>query len=364
MAAPSKPGNTYGRVSGPGGNGKTAKAANPIVKNETPAEIAEEQTDAKNFLEKFKDKIDQWTDNKVEASGYSQPAMVAGAVFKAGVEMVMPTQVWDFIPGMKQVKTAKKGVDAVKTLKKGERAAAEAAQTTKKAETKTAKEKYKESKKTESQGGKDTKIKQIRSKKVKCFCVDDHAKGGRDEYKRQLDNQQKGINDKTVDEYLADRAAFDGKDPCSGAPTNKTSKRNPARAKDAKNRWQKQSADAYEEQMRDKLGRSDAKRLGAAKAQRDRNNQNALHNSDMKAGGKDQFGSNGDLSSADFGDAGTNKHIGSQWNGERIDSIDKEACQAKQDGKGSEKMNVELKPCGAHEAKAAGCKQKKRKAKK
>jgi hypothetical protein len=43
------------------------------------------------------------------------------------------------------------------------------------------------------------------------------------------------------------------------------------------------------------------------------------------------------------------------------ESIDAEACQAQKDGQGNEKMNTELRPCGKHEGKAAGCRQKKRK---
>jgi Novel toxin 15 len=349
----SKIANTEGEVVGTAGAGDNAKAANPPIAAETPKE--------KNIAEKWKDTSDQWIDKKVADLGYSQTAMISGALSKAVIEVFVPMQLWEIIPLGKGFKLVKKGAEVAGVAKKGEHAAEAAVKTESKA--------AKTEAKAEAKAAKDTKIKPIRKKKVKCFCVDDHAKGGRDEYKRQLDNQQKGINDKTVDQYLADRAAFDGKDPCSGAPTQngKTSKRNPARAKDAKDKWQNESAGAYAEELVGKMSKGKeidevrAKALGKAKTRLDRRNQNALHNSDMKTGGADQFGSNGSLSAADFGDAKTNQHIGTQWKGDRIDSMDQEACQAKQDGKGNEKMNVELRPCGKHEAKAAGCKHKKRK---
>ncbi len=102
----------------PGGNVK------PPVIPETPEE--------KNFMEKFKDGVDDWIDKKVEGSGYSQATMIAGATGKALNELVTPTQWWEAIPGGKQVKVAGKGVKAAKGLIKGEKAA-EAAKDVKKA---------------------------------------------------------------------------------------------------------------------------------------------------------------------------------------------------------------------------------------
>lgn len=101
--------------------------------------------------------------------------------------------------------------------------------------------------------------------------------------------------------------------------------------------------------------------MGGAKARRELGQQDALHNQDMVAGGKDAIGSNGKLGDADFGFSDTNRHIGSQWRGDRINSMDAEACRRKQAGEGNEKMNVELRACGKHEAKKAGCKPNPRK---
>jgi Novel toxin 15 len=136
--------------------------------------------------------------------------------------------------------------------------------------------------------------------------------------------------------------------------------------RDAKARRQAQQARRYSEELDQRgLDPADAKRLGAAKAAREHRNLDALHNQDLVAGGSDAIGSlnaqgqrvAGD---ADFGFSDTNRHIGSQWNGERIKSIDAEACNMSNDGKGSEKLNVQLRPCGKHEARAAGCRQKRR----
>jgi hypothetical protein len=38
--------------------------------------------------------------------------------------------------------------------------------------------------------------------------------------------------------------------------------------------------------------------------------------------------------------------------------MDKEACQAKKEDKGQEKMNIELRTCGKKEAKKNGCHKK------
>jgi len=221
--------------------------------------------------------------------------------------------------------------------------------------------------KAKDEGKDGQKVKPGARTKVKCFCVQDRAKGGRAEYERQLKKQQDGLNGMTADQYLAERRAFTGKDPCSGyAPTGagKTKRRDPAVTRKAKADRRESQSERYAEEFREKgMSRSEAKRLGAAKAERENRNTDALHNQDMVAGGDDAIGAldaqgqrvAGD---GDFGFSDTNRHIGSQWNGERIKSIDADACRMSKEGKGGEKMNVQLRPCGKHEASAAGCKQK------
>ena len=67
----------------------------------------------------------------------------------------------------------------------------------------------------------------------------------------------------------------------------------------------------------------------------------ALHNPDMIAGGLDTFDKNSAIS---MGDKSVNSSIGAQWQG-RIGELDAEACKAKKEGKGHEKMNAELSMC-------------------
>ena len=58
------------------------------------------------------------------------------------------------------------------------------------------------------------------------------------------------------------------------------------------------------------------------------------------------------LSDKDFGESKINTHIGTQWNGPRVKSIDQQACNAK-DSKA--KMNVKLTACGKKQARKMGC---------
>lgn len=344
-----KKGNTTGRVSGETPSTKVAASkANPSV---TP------EAEEKGVMQGVKDDIDKSIDKWVESKGDNKLAMAAGALGIALNEVFTPTALWEIIPVGKLLKIAKKGGEVVGLVKKGDNAV-DAAKATKKAP---------EVPKAEKPGG---KVKPRPKKRVKCFCVQDDAKGGRGEYDKQLKRQQDGINSMSANEYLAERKSFTGKDPCNGysdTGDGKTKKRNPKVTKSAKAERLEAQKDKYFREMRDKgIGRDDARRLSTAKASREIGGQDALHNQDMVAGGKDAIGAlkadgSRALGDGDFGLSDTNRHIGSQWNGERIQSIDAEACQAQKDGQGDEKMNTELRPCGKHEAKAAGCKQKKRK---
>ncbi len=95
--------------------------------------------------------------------------------------------------------------------------------------------------------------------------------------------------------------------------------------------------------------------------------QDALHNQDMVAGGYDVIGSlladgSRTLGDGDFGLSDTNQHIGSQWNGPRIRTIDIEACQMEKAGLGKENLSIELRPYEKHES--AECKQKRKRKRK
>jgi hypothetical protein len=98
----------------------------PDIKSETPEEKsfldkAFEMGDIK-VLQKASQGLQDKIDGMVEASGYSVPAMVIGSISKAVVEVFMPTNVIDVVPGGKAGSVAKKGADAAKKGKKAKNA--------------------------------------------------------------------------------------------------------------------------------------------------------------------------------------------------------------------------------------------------
>ena len=222
---------------------------------------------------------------------------------------------------------------------------------------KKAKKKVDSNKKSDKNG---TSVKgtKIPKKKVKCFCQKKAQNGAKyDDYKKQLKNQQDGINNKTVDDYLKNKKAYTGKDPCNNyveTLEGKTKKRNPAIANEAKKKRLAKQSKKYTKQYdkNPKLSPSQAKHFGKLKAKRELSKQDALHNADLYVGGDDAISPY----NKGWGDSEVNRHIGTQWKGDRVKEIDKQACTAKAEGKGTEKMNVELRPCRRKEAKKAGCK--------
>jgi hypothetical protein len=98
----------------------------PDIELETPEEKsfldkAFEMGDIK-VLQKASQGLQDKIDGMVEASGYSVPAMVIGSISKAVVEVFMPTNVIDVVPGGKAGRLAKKGADAAKKGKKAKNA--------------------------------------------------------------------------------------------------------------------------------------------------------------------------------------------------------------------------------------------------
>jgi RHS repeat-associated protein len=215
-------------------------------------------------------------------------------------------------------------------------------------------------------GGSKVKGKKLKKKKVKCFCPKDKAKGGRPEYDKQLKAQQDGINNMSADDYLKNRESFTGKKLCgktnsNGNPTEdttagQTSKRKPKVTKTARKERLTQQKKKYTKEIKSKgYSKDDSKRFGKAKAKRELAGQDATHNADMIAGGNDIISQN----SLGFGDSYVNRDIGRNWKGGRVGDMDTQACEAKKNGNGKEKMNVELRACGKKEAKKAGCHKKK-----
>lgn len=217
--------------------------------------------------------------------------------------------------------------------------------------------KNKANKETEPKEG--GSVRGIRKKRVKCFCPKDDAKGGREEYDRQLKDQQDGLNSMSADDYIANRQGYSGKDICGdGYKDGKTRKRDGSVTKDARKDRLEQKTKEYRKEYKKKgLGSKKSKSLGQKKAQMELGSQAATHTPDLGAGGEDVISMMGDVG---FGDTDVNSHIGSQWNGDRVSAIDAQACEAKKAKKGKEKMNVELKACGKKQAKKMGCDKKNR----
>lgn len=293
-------GNTWGKVVGDSPKSTVkAAAANPPVEETNILEEAQAST---------KSAIDDW----VESTGYNQGAMVAGAIATAVAEVFMPTAWWELIPVGKAAKILKKGGEVVGILKKGEKTA----------------EAVKDAKKAESGGGgKDTQVKKKKTKKheVKCFKKND--KGDPDKYDRQLADQEKGLNDLTVQEYLEGRKRYkDIGRKGTGAEQAK------ARAK-----YRKELTDKYETQLNEQGITGQAAQTQAAKTASDKmSTLAALHNPDMVVGGKDVV--------TTMGDKGVNSSIGAQWK-DRVAELDKAALEIPENERGNTKMNAKLKRC-------------------
>lgn len=169
--------------------------------------------------------------------------------------------------------------------------------------------------KTDLPEGKKPKVKPVKKLKEKDVpCFKKNAKGSPAEYDRQLKGQQDGLNDMTAKEYLAGRKAYTG----TRASTDAARK--------------KYEASLFEKYRNSGLSKEDAGKMASDKMK----TLNALHNPDMIAGGKDV--------TTDFGDAGVNKSIGSQWK-TRVSELDKAAEEAIKNGQGDHKMNVKMHRC-------------------
>jgi RHS repeat-associated protein len=265
-------------------------------------------------------------------------------------------------------------------------------------------------------GAKVKRKKKLKKKKVKCFCPGDHDKGGRDEYDRQLKNQQDGINGMSADDYIKKRQAYkkSSKDICNdGDVTDETRERDGKVTADARQDRINQQTEKYSEELenkhkngenifkkseRDRLDKlsGDEKKdaiedkiesLATKKATNEVDGtrvegylkkdgsikpydkaqmiggQDALHNQDMIVGGEDMIGDTPGLmefDDKDFGTSDVNRGIGRQWSS-RAKDIDEQACAARKNGEGDKKLDVELRACGKKEAKKMNCPKKRSK---
>jgi len=243
-------------------------------------------------------------------------------------------------------------------------------------------EKQASSKKEEGSDGGTVKGKSIKKMDVKCFDRKNKQsnKGKVAELDRQLADQQKGLNNMSVDDYLKGRGAFLGRNPCNPDQKVPKVKRDPKVARDARSREttrrQELKASEYkrspslfdqkkaqyglttEKAVQKKLKElgmiQEAKKKGWSKekitlkvtamaaSKHEMRSLAALHNPDMVAGGLDKI--------TGFGDKNINSMIGGSWNSgkdkSRVSLLDKQACkEANERGNGSKKMNVELVRC-------------------
>lgn len=159
-----------------------------------------------------------------------------------------------------------------------------------------------------------------------------NAKFEKDYYK-QLKAQEAGINNLTVEEYLAGRASY-----------NKNQRKGSGKAqKGARKAYEKDISESLQKSY-EKQGKSpiEAERLANKRTPEIMKDLNALHDPDMIAGGKDKINR--------LGRADVNKSIGGQWSNKveansRVAQMDKAAKEAQKSQGRQTKMNVELNRC-------------------
>ncbi|RQT69277.1 hypothetical protein DF029_21645 [Burkholderia cepacia] len=160
---------------------------------------------------------------------------------------------------------------------------------------------------------------------VKCFKK--NAKGDPKEYDRQLLEQEKGLNDLSVKEYLEGRARYQE---IGRAGTG-------AAQEQARAKYSRELANQFEEALGERgiFGEAAQKQAAEMAAERMKTLA-ALHNPDMIAGGKDVV--------TMMGDRGVNSSIGSQWK-DRVAELDEAAKNVPEAERGGTKMNAKLKRC-------------------
>ncbi|WP_080400544.1 polymorphic toxin type 15 domain-containing protein [Burkholderia ubonensis] len=324
--------------------GKPSASSNPPVKPETPKE------------EGWWSKASPWVHGVLGVASFVPGLSVVTGAADAGIYAAEGDMVEaglsaaSMIPGGKVVTTAGKLAKGAASLAKGAHAAEEAAKAAKLAKeaeeaakaAKLAKE-AEEAKKAEAEAerlrklkeeaeagekGKDglkVKLKRMKEHLVKCFKK--NAKGDTKEYDRQLLEQEKGLNDLSVKEYLEGRARYQQ---IGRAGTG-------AAQEQARAKYSRELASQFEEALSERgiFGEAAQKQAAEMAAERMKTLA-ALHNPDMIAGGKDVV--------TMMGDRGVNSSIGSQWK-DRVGELDKAAKEVPESERGSTRMNAKLKRC-------------------
>ncbi len=153
---------------------------------------------------------------------------------------------------------------------------------------------------------------------IKCFEKPEGADP--EEFKKQLKEQQDGINRMKPDDLLNNMDKFAQ----NGRPAGDSSARGAVRKKWLDDRRRTLEALGSSAAEADKQARGEMKTL------------DALHAPDLAAGGDGTFADRG------LGDRTSNRSIGPQWDKERLGQLKEHSEKAKKQGK---KNNVELKMC-------------------
>ena len=158
-------------------------------------------------------------------------------------------------------------------------------------------------------------------------CFKKNANGDPKEYDRQLADQEKGLNDMTVKEYLEGREKYKeiGRQGTGAAQSA------------AREKYSAELTNKFTKQLADQGVVGAAAQTQAAGMAADKmKTLAALHNPDMIAGGKDVV--------TTMGDRGVNSSIGSQWKN-RTAEMDKAAKEVPESERATTKMNTKLKRC-------------------
>lgn len=150
--------------------------------------------------------------------------------------------------------------------------------------------------------------------------------GKHPEFDRQLGDQQKGLNDMTVQEYMDGRNAFEAAGRGSGSVAQAA---RDAFAADIQAQYQAQF-------MAQQMSVAEAAAAAAVQTQRDMATLAALHSPDQKAGGANII--------SGFGDKVVNSSIGGGWSS-RVGALDKAASAVPEGARATTKMNAKLKRC-------------------
>lgn len=157
---------------------------------------------------------------------------------------------------------------------------------------------------------------------VACFKADNLPTSKHGEFERQLKGQQDGLNRLTVDEFLENVA--------------NPVKRDPKLAKKARKDLYVSLRDRIQEDLSKMMGPREARKLSELQAKETMSTLAALHNPDLRAGGRDAI--------ADFGDRQVNSSIGPQWKS-RIGGLRQAAEEMAKLGDRTGLLNVKLHKC-------------------